>query len=880
MGLGGAFLHGLAAAMTVGAAQPIEDAPAASLTEEARPDCEKSAKVACKANPSLGPNAIDGVTVKGSKRGSTEGPIKPELVLDEEAIKAYGAGSIAELMTLIEPFTRSSRGDGPPIKLLNGQRTASEQETRGIPPEALLTTEILPEEASLAYGYPATQKLVNFKLKKDFKAWTQQGEQRWDTDGGRATSDVQTSLFKVDDKARLTLDLRYTRTSPLYERERDIVRDAVAAAPYDLQGNVVGAVQGGEIDPALSALAGSLVTTTAAPASAGGGAPALADFVAGAGRVATDDLTASRTLLPRTEEGSIQGVYSRNFGPMITTTFSGNLEASSRVSFLGLPSAAVSLPAGSPFSPFAQDVTLYRYFDAPDALRRTTDTHKAEIGVTAQGIAKGFRWTFVGNADRTDSDTRTGRGLDTTAFRAAVAAGDPAVNPFGPLPAHLLRQAPADTAGSITTNAKAEMIVAGPLADLPAGRLRATFKGGLDSRKIESESLRSGVHTERDLTRNRATAQSSLDIPLTRREGGPFAALGDVSLNGNAQYERFSDIGGLVTVGGGVSWSPVKRLTLSANYSGEEGEPTPQQMNDPVQQTPNRSMYDFATGQTVIVTVTDGGNPNLTPDSRRVIKLGLNYKPFEKRDLSFNANYTASRIDDQIASFPVISPELEAAFPSRFTRDALGRLTSVDTRPVNFAHADTEELRWGATYSLRWGLPPPPVKGAPAAKPPSSGPGFLQVSFNHTWKLRNEVVIRDGMAPLDLLNGASLGRVGGTPRHEANLQANVFKDGLGLFGRVAWKSATWVDGGALGEDIHFDALPTFSLYGFANLGNRKALVKRYPELKGVQLNVGLDNVFNTKQRVRDEQGRTPQAYQKDYMDRVGRRVSVRVRKQF
>ncbi|MFT4252128.1 MAG: TonB-dependent receptor [Caulobacter sp.] len=856
---------------TIGAARPVEAAPSASTEQTPRPDCGEPAGAD-------DPNIVDGVIVEGRERGSTQTPITPELVLDEEAIGSYGAGSIAELMAQIEPLTRSSRGDGPPIRLINGQRTASEQETGAIPTEALLKIEILPEEASLAYGYPATQKLVNFKLKNNFKAWTDQAERRWDTDGGRAAGDVRATLFKVDDKTRRTLDLRYAHTSPLYEQERNIVRDS--GAPYDLRGNVVGAGADGEIDPALSALAGSLVSIAAVPASAADGAPDLADFAAGAGRAATDDLTASQTLLPRVDEGSIQGTYSRNFGPMVTTTFSGALNASNNVSHLGLPTAMLSLPAGNPFSPFAQDVVLYRYFDMPDAMRRTVETRRAEVGIAAQGMARGFNWTFVGAADRSSSDTRTARGLDLTAFRAAVAAGDPAVNPFGAIPADLLRRAPDDTARSTATNAKAELILAGPLAELPAGRLRVTVKAAFDSREIESESLRSGVADRRDLVRNRATAQSSLDLPLTRRDGGPLAKLGDVSLRGDAQYERISDIGGLVTASGGVSWSPLPRLTLTANYGGEQREPTPQQLGDPVMQTPNRSMYDLATGQTVIVTVTEGGNPHLVPDSRRVTRLSLNYKPFAERSLSFSGSYTATRIDNQIASFPAVSPELEAAFPDRFTRDAEGRLTAVDTRPVNLAHADTEELRWGLFYSKRWGGPPPTTKGAPARKPPPGGSGYLQVTFNHTWRLRNEVVIRDGLAPLDLLGGASLGRAGGAPRHEANLQANLAKDGMGLVGRMSWKAATVVDGGASGDDIHFDALSTVSLSGFASLGNRRTWVKRYPQLKGVMLTLGVENLFNAKPRVRDAQGRTPQTYQKDYLDKVGRQISLRLRKQF
>ncbi|MDG2530747.1 TonB-dependent receptor plug domain-containing protein [Caulobacter endophyticus] len=884
------LLQGMVATVAVGTAPPSETRPPEIKVPDVKaPETKPATMPVIEAEDAI----VEGVTVQSAPRGKTDSPVEPEVSLDEAAIKAYGAGSVAELMTMLEPLTVSSRGRGGegPVTLVNGQRISGFQEIAGLPPEAVQRMDILREEAALAYGYRADQRVVNLILKKDFRSLNLEDEFRFATEGGRTFNEQKGNLFKVDADARWTVNVRYRRETPLYEAERDIVR--TSSTPYDIQGNI-GTATGPELDPALSALAGSVVTVASVPASFAGGAPSLADFVAGAGRAATDDLTASRTLLARGEEGAVQGSYTRNLvlGALgnVTTTFSGNVESTSRVSFNGLTGVSLALKADSPYSPFARDVALYRYLDVPDGLRRKTDTDKFEAGMTALGMMAGWRWTFAGNYDLTDTANRTGRGLDTAAYRAAVAASDPQVDPFGPIPTGLLRYAAQDTADSITTNAKAELTMNGTVAQLPAGRLRATVKGGVDSRKVEAESVRSGVFTRRTLTRDRGTLSASADAPLAERDG-VLGFLGGVSVNGNLLYEQFSDIGGLMTAGGGLSWSPVKRMNLSLNYSTEEGEPSPQQVNDPVLLTPNVAMYDFATNQTVNVTRIEGGNPNLGADSRQVVKLGFNYRPFEKRELSLWGNYTASRVEDQIASFPAVSPELEAAFPSRFVRDATGRLTSVDTRPVNFAHADRQELRWGLNYNLRWGGPPPAAPGGrPGGGGQAGGPGFmmrpggqpgqgfLNVSLNHLWRLQDEVVIRDGMTPLDLLDGASLGRRGGTPRHEVNLQANLAKDGLGCGLRSAWRSATWVDGGPRGDDLFFADIPTVSLSGFADLGQRKDLVQRYDWLKGSRVTLAVDNLFDEKQQVRDDQGRTPQAYQEDYMDAMGRTVRLSLRK--
>ena len=42
-------------------------------------------------------------------RGSVQGDIPPDLSLDADQLHAYGASNIAELLTALEPLTRSSR---------------------------------------------------------------------------------------------------------------------------------------------------------------------------------------------------------------------------------------------------------------------------------------------------------------------------------------------------------------------------------------------------------------------------------------------------------------------------------------------------------------------------------------------------------------------------------------------------------------------------------------------------------------------------------------------------------------------------------------------------------------------------------------------------
>jgi hypothetical protein len=67
---------------------------------------------------------------------------------------------------------------------------------------------------------------------------------------------------------------------------------------------------------------------------------------------------------------------------------------------------------------------------------------------------------------------------------------------------------------------------------------------------------------------------------------------------------------------------------------------------------------------------------------------------------------------------------------------------------------------------------------------------------------------------------------------------------------------------------------------FANLGEQFGLVANRPWLRGTQVRLAVDNLFNARQRVRDPLGQTPINFQPDLLDPLGRNVSISVRKLF
>lgn len=643
------------------------------------------------------------IVVSGQLRGAVEGDIPPELQLSPADIRALGVPTIADLITELSPQTGSGRGRGgeQPVVLLNGRRISSFREIRDMPTEAIERVDILPEEVALKYGYRADQKVVNIVLRRRFRALTAEAEGRAPTGGGFAGVKTDLNILKISRDKRVNLDVQYTGTSGLLESERDLI--SRTSGLFDTRGNVTG-TGGAEIDPALSALAGTPVTIAGVPVSAASGTQGLAAFAPGANRANTTDMTPYRTLTGPSQQLAINGVYSQNLSSKISASLNLGLEVNQRQALLGLPGVTLAVPAGNPFSPFARDVMLYRYLDNLLPLSRDTKSQTAHAGFSLNGDglpwSNDWRWSLTGNYDRVTSRSVTDTGIDPTAIQARLTARDPAFNPFAPIAPSLINSRPADSANSTSSVGSIDALLRGPLLKLPAGDLSSTIRLGARTSDFESASLRSGIARSGSTSRDSGSAQINVDLPIASRRRDVLGVLGDLSLNANAEIERLSDFGTLVTTGYGVNWSPIKEVRFLASFTDEEGAPSAQQLGDPAIATPNVPVFDYVRGETAFVTSITGGNALLTADSRHVMKLGLNLRPLADTDLAFSADYTSSTARNQISSFPASSAAVEAAFPGRFVRDGSGRLISVDNRAVNFARAERSQLRWGFNFSM------------------------------------------------------------------------------------------------------------------------------------------------------------------------------------
>lgn len=170
--------------------------------------------------------SLEEIVVTGRREiGAVIGDITPETQLSAEEIRALGVSSVAELLTALGPQLGSNRGrgSGRPIVLINGVRTSGFAEIRDLPTEAILRTDILPEEVALKYGYRADQRVVNFVLRPRFRAYTGELGARGSTEGGREGVDLNGGWLRIQRDDRLQVDLKARRDEGLLESERDIV---------------------------------------------------------------------------------------------------------------------------------------------------------------------------------------------------------------------------------------------------------------------------------------------------------------------------------------------------------------------------------------------------------------------------------------------------------------------------------------------------------------------------------------------------------------------------------------------------------------------------------------------------------------------------------
>tara|TARA_R110000772_G_scaffold40890_2_gene95303 strand:+ start:1225 stop:3783 length:2559 start_codon:yes stop_codon:yes gene_type:complete len=636
-----------------------------------------------------------------------------------------------------------------------------------------------------------------------------------------------------------------------------------------------------------------------------------------------------RTLSAPSDNVEINSTYSRTFGNGTSLSFNGGYIYDKSHALLGLSSGTLNISA--------TDENLFRYFTQFDPLRKIIETNTVQGGAALNGSLSSWRYSLTADYVREQIATATDTSGDISALQAAIDNGtaDPFATDFGAL----LSPPVTDQARSISNILDSLATLSGTLINLPSGTVNTTLRGGYSRQNLDSRDITDGVTTLSNLGRDNFNASINIDIPLANRNIDVVGAIGKLSINGNLGYSELSDFGGLVEFGFGLNWEPLDGLVFTASAIGEEAAPTIQQLGNPVIVTPAVTVYDFTNGETVLANITTGGNLDLPAEKRRDIKLAVSYSPKWFDDISFLAEYIRNNSENVASSFPLLTEEIEAAFPDRVIRDNIGRLIAIDRRPVNYSNVRSESIRYGFYFSKRFGPQrggggrppgadggridrprgatpndddrPPRAEGSPPqngeARPDGerpqnaqsnvrlsgrrSGPGAgrprggrWRLSAYHTVHLDERVLIRPGVEELDLLNGSAIGSTGGSPRHKFELEGGWFNNGIGFRIQGEHQTATRVDGGirssSANSDLRFSDLTTLNLRAFISLDDRGNLTQKLKFLKNSRIAFRIDNIFDDIQDVRDSNGLVPLSYQTGFVDPIGRYVEISFRKRF
>jgi outer membrane receptor protein involved in Fe transport len=624
----GTCAAGLAAATPVFAAADLSAQPQAAAAPQAAQEQEEDEPETASGSAVSASEII----VSGNRiRGQLLVEQAPLLQLDEQAIAAEGVTSITDLIAQISAQTGSARGRGGdrPVILVNGIRIGSFREFASYPPEALARVEVFPEEVAQRFGFPPDRRVINLILKENYSNREVELEFEAPSRGGYMRTEQDFGTLRIADGGRFNLDFEFNDASLLTEDERDIIQTPGS----------VSAVPGDPEQARFRSL--------------------TADTFGFEG-----NLSWAKALIDSGTALSLNLNYQRNE--------SRSLDGLNTVVLTDDPQVA----------------GIIRTFGEDTPLARRSSTDRLSTAGSLTKPVNAFRLTTTFDASLAETETEIDRRFDTAALREAALDGSLAID--GPLPTDA--EAGFDVARSRSITGQSQTTLEGPLAQLPAGELLATFNLGLDWQRIESRDTRS--LTEASLTRRQLATGANVVVPLTSRRAGVADALGTFTLNLQAGVQDLSDFGVLGDWNAGLNWSPFDNLDLSATYIWREVAPGLAALGNPIITNFNVPVFDFSRGETVLADVTTGGNPDLPAETQRDWKFAANWQlPFWDNS-RLTVEYIRNRSDNVVSGFPQITPEIEAAFPGRVTRDATGRLTAVDRRSVSFAETRANRVQF------------------------------------------------------------------------------------------------------------------------------------------------------------------------------------------
>jgi len=676
---------------------------------------------------------IDEVIVTGTLLRNSGDLASPVATLDRDALDRRGFGTVAEaLVTLPQNYAGSAtpivqtmntdlgasnnvyatgvnlRGLGPAstLVLVNGRRLAGTgsraefTDLSALPSAAVERVDVLLDGASALYGADAIAGVVNVIMRRTFDG--QESRLRMSAAEGGAEDLIVSHLAGGSwSTGSAYLSYEYQTTNALNSADRPYTADGDLRpfggtdrrSFYSAPGNIV----------AFDAAASAYVTQFAIRPNAGGSAQGATDFAAGATNLQASSLGAD--LLPAIERHSVYGRVSQSLGDRLEVT--GDVRYNHRANDLATAANAgvFTVSRTNPFfvSPTgaASHTIAYSFLEdlGPARTRAVSEslglTFGARYDLTADWVLEGYVSGAEEQADFGATNRINSRFLaealgniaddPATPFRAAV---DGYFNLFGEGSANA--RAVLDFVGSGFSEVhnrsratSANLLVQGPLFQLPGGDVEVAFGAQTREESFETEGLvfLSAATPVRMFTPKRERSITAVfaeaRIPLI----GPANAIAGVrtlELSLATRFEDYSDFGGTTNPKIGLVWSPLEGLGVRASWGTSFRAGALPQLFDQGGVSP--TFLTRADGSRALTLFLSGGNPDLEPETSETLTLGFDYRP--RRGVAFSLNYFDTRFTDRIAR-PVNENAVAALTDP--TLSSFVQLISPATNPADLA---------------------------------------------------------------------------------------------------------------------------------------------------------------------------------------------------
>ena len=668
---------------------------------------------------------VETIVVTGTRLGlAVEHSFQEVRTYDRARIDASGQTTVADFLATVPEVSINSlestygatsvrlRGarEGSTLILVNGRRTQASTggaaligffDLNTIPLAMIERIDVQSTGSSAIYGGEALAGVVNIVLKSQFDGVEA-------SLGYKSASDTDEELLTGGagwnwDSASLSVMGSFVERSALSGSEREIT----SSADYRRYGGPnLGSPFFGAPATILSVsgnLPGLSSSFAAVPPGSTGVGLTPADFAATAGQQHLGTFNYYQDLVrPTTRTGLLLNAAYRLGGG--TELFAELLASKFEDDAATTPTALLqtAVPATNAFNPFGTDVRASGVVLGAEQF--ATFTFEDELVRPLVGSRGRFgEWDWeVSALESRDSGGQVVYGQpNATRMTAALASSDPsaALNPF--VDGAMASPAVMGSIFSerIVTDWEAHATVLNgfarsSVASLPAGTLDLVLGS-----EYEDSDLERGMDTDRSVK----AAFMELRAPVVAVDSGREV----LALQAAARYDDYSDFGTENTWQLGIAYRPTGAVLLRATHGTAFKPPPLYSLAAPFASGAIPVMDPLRNRETVVVTTSQSGNPDLEPTTGESSSLGVVWSANQALDLDVSFTAWTLRIDRAI-TLPGTQYIIdnESLYPARVVRGPaasgeVGVIVSVDGSYINFGSMDEEGLDASVSWTVR-----------------------------------------------------------------------------------------------------------------------------------------------------------------------------------